>query len=229
MAMGFACDFLRRKGATMEAEFFGKNFVSIALFGLLLSKILFLSFVPNVFGIGFVRAYYGFFTLGALYYLYGRELLRGPARLLPYVLFISLAPLWYRLHSNILADLVVPFIGEGAADASFHVLVALCGIFMTMDIVKILCAVNIVLLNRFLAYCGIASLGIYVMQFYILGYGPPVIGPLLICLVAYAILSRIPVARLIFLGEIGKNMSSKMVFSSVAQTDKAQSQDSLSS
>ena len=220
LGIALLCDALRRKGDGKAAAVIARPWVSLISCIVVFALILFFCFVPHAFGLGAVKEYLGFFLLGALYYLYGRDYPRGVARVIPYILFISLVPFWYRLHPGAVSLALGNYINLHVADRCFHLVVALAGIFMALDIVKLIRATKFELLERFLAYCGVASLGIYAMHYYLLDYPPPVIMPLLMCLAAYAVLSRIPVLRVIFLGETGK-MPPKIKLSSFWKTDKS--------
>jgi fucose 4-O-acetylase-like acetyltransferase len=220
LAMGLLGAYLRGKNMERAAQLLGSGIASLLLCAIFYQILLSSSFMPPIAGIGMVKKYFFYFILGALYYLYGRDRLRGVARIIPYAVFIALAPFWYRLRPSEISLWLAHALRPHPADMSFRFVVAVSGIFMMLDIVKLIRAAKIAMLERFLAYCGVASLGIYAIHHYFLGYPPPFLACLLCSLLAYAVLSRIPVVRTILLGETGER-SPKIKLSSFVQADKS--------
>jgi fucose 4-O-acetylase-like acetyltransferase len=201
--MGFVCEALRKIQRYNLLRVCRYEFVSLSFFGILSGTILLLPSLTNAYGIGFIKQYLIYFILGALFYLYGRNRMRGYARLVPYMLFAALVPFWYRTHPGPLSEWLAHFIDHRVADRGYRIVVASAGILAALDIVALIQNAKIDNLNRFMAYCGVASLGVYAMQFYFFGLFVPFLTPLLGGLAGYALISRIPVARVLLLGETG--------------------------
>jgi fucose 4-O-acetylase-like acetyltransferase len=201
LAMGLVLGYLHTKNTRFLTFCLEQRFVQIAFFYYIFNKILFLPEITNSYGIGSVKISLGYFALGMLYYVYARNYMRGFWRVAPYVIFIALVPFWYRTHPGPLSGWMGKFMDPGSADQDFRTLMAICGILITLDVVRIIRAAKSTIVDRSLAYCGTASLGIYAMHFYLLGYPPLFILPLAGSLLAYAILSHIPLLRTVLLGE----------------------------
>jgi uncharacterized membrane protein HdeD (DUF308 family) len=63
------------------------------------------------------------------------------------------------------------------------------------------------IISKVLAYCGVLSLGIYAIHFYFLPYKPPVIAPLIISVLITLVIQKIPILRVVLLGESAKKKS----------------------
>jgi len=201
LIIGALCAWLRLKDYPQIARALRQNYISLPLFAYVSLKLLFLPIVPNLYGFAFAKMYLAYFTCGALYYLYGRHVLQGWLRFTPYIVFVTLVPFWDRLHPGAYSLWLAHFINPDMADKGFRLVVALAGTFCVLDLVRLIQDMKVSPLNRGLAYCGKASLGIYAIHYYLLGWTPIIIAPLLGSLLAYAALSHIPFVRLILLGE----------------------------
>jgi len=89
------------------------------------------------------------------------------------------------------------------SDWAFRFVVAISGSLVITDISNMISRSGVAFVGKFLAYCGIASLGIYAVHSNLLGYRPMVLAPLFGSLVIYWIGTQVPVLRTVLFGERG--------------------------
>ena len=155
-------------------------------------------------GSGFYSAKSNFiyFLLGLIFFKFVMHRMRTYIYLGALLLFVWLAPLWHRTNAHNLLDqtamptaLLVPW---------FALITALSGTLALIFLVKKLEALHLNRLNEVLSWLGKLSLGIYALHYYLLQLNPPVLVPLVICVVFSLIVMRIPVLRTALLGETSK-------------------------
>jgi fucose 4-O-acetylase-like acetyltransferase len=176
------------------APVFDNDALCAILFWLVM-KLMVLRMLAGTPGIAFVGQYLIYFVSGLLFWKYGRGRLRGLSRLVPYAVFVALVPFWHRTE-----PLMLPDIGP-RADGLFRYAVALAGILVVLDVAAIIQRNGFHFIGQALAYCGVASLGIYAIHYYFLGTWPPFFAAMAGSLLTYAVLVRIPVVSLVLLGE----------------------------
>jgi len=199
LGLRVASDCLRRTPLARMGEFVQKGYISIPLSLWIVPKIL--QPMTGHYGLGFLRAYFFVFMVGMFFWLYCRDIFHGWKSLGCGLIFVLLAPFWYRLYPSVPAQIMANYIGIERADFLFRSVVSLCGIFVVLALSKRLSRTPRVAVKNALAFCGLASLGIYAVHFYLLGYKPPFFAPLAGSLVFYFIFSRVPGLSLLFLGE----------------------------
>jgi fucose 4-O-acetylase-like acetyltransferase len=154
------------------------------------------------FGVGFFLSYFFYFTLG--YTLAGEKikaLIKKPWAYLCIPLFVFLAPFWHRTAPYHLMPFPPKFIAPFLNNNVFGGLVALLGSMVVLLLVEYFSNRPSWLFSKFLARCGVLSLGIYAIHFYFLSYNPPVLAPLIISVIITMIIQKIPVLRVVLLGE----------------------------
>jgi hypothetical protein len=154
--------------------------------------------IPYAFG-GLLKQFFPYFFLGVLSSTYLNTSPTKMKRIIPYVLFVLLAPFWYRDTPNNLQTPIHNLLGSSIT--AYYLIVALSGSFVLLDVSKMIYRANWPGVNKSIEYCGKMSLGIYAIHFYFLSVLPPIIAPLVISLIASTILLRIPVLSTLLLGE----------------------------
>ena len=118
-----------------------------------------------------------------------------------YIIFFSLVSFWHRtMPHNIIAHAPV-ILSETWFGKYYAPIVAIAGSFVFIDMVRILSSLKFDAINISLAYVGRASLGIYAVHFYFLGYFPSVIAPIVISLLVWQVLSITPVVGKLLFGK----------------------------
>ncbi|MBT8605255.1 acyltransferase [Polynucleobacter paneuropaeus] len=161
------------------------------------------------FGVGFLTSYFIYFTLG--YILAGamiRTVLKKPLIYLCIPLFVCLAPFWHRTAPYHLMPSATEFISPYLNNNLFGGVMALLGSVVVLLFVEYFSNRPNWIFSKFLAYCGVLSLGIYAIHFYFLSYKPPVIAPLFISVLITLVIQKIPILRVALLGEALKKKSS---------------------
>lgn len=161
--------------------------------------------LPFEFGLNFTNFFFGglfvFFLFGMMFFKKFVEIKSVIIRIVPYVIFLVLLPYWHRTMPDNLIQDVPDFLKIARVAKIYTLVVALSGTLAVIDLLRVVQSLNIKILNVWMCYLGTASLGIYAMHFYFLGYKPPVVAALLICLLLYQLISLMPFARTILLGK----------------------------
>jgi hypothetical protein len=161
--------------------------------------------LPTQFGLIFANGFHGglfvFFAIGIAGYRNFVSVSNFWLRGVPYVVFLSLVPFWHRtLPSNLVSD-APSFLTLHLVAKNYAFVVAISGTLAAVDFARALMALELRLLNSILAHLGSASLAIYAVHFYLLGYWPPVIAPLTLSVAAHFLISRLPVVRNVLFGK----------------------------
>ncbi|MGA7072265.1 acyltransferase family protein [Bradyrhizobium sp.] len=125
------------------------------------------------------KLYFIYFFAGVVFHITRPAGLASTARWIPYVIFLALAPFWYRTEISPIALL---FKHPRLADSAFRYLVAFAGTLAFVDFAHLFANEAPALLARAVAYLGKRSLDVYAIHFYFLAYFPPVIAPIAISL-----------------------------------------------
>jgi|GEM_PF-1719253 len=159
----------RRPGATNDSAivYFTLIVVGIAANLLLRSVPLSQTFLP--------KGYFTFFFAGVVFHMIGPGGLPNRIRWIPYVIFLALAPFWYRTEMSPVASL---FWKPNLANSVFRDVVAFAGTLAFVDLVRLFVDRAAHSVTRAVAYVGQRSLDLYAIHFYFLGYFPPVIAPI---------------------------------------------------
>jgi fucose 4-O-acetylase-like acetyltransferase len=153
---------------------------------------------PRGAGLSLIRPYFIYYVLGVGFYKYIYPKLSTWKYLPAWIIFIALVPFWSRTAGDNIDGVTLIPIGVTYFYAG---LVALSGSFLILGLAKWISETNIKLIKSFLILCGQLSLGIYAIHYFFLGYSPKVLAPLLLSVgLSYGI-NRIPVVRMILLGE----------------------------
>jgi fucose 4-O-acetylase-like acetyltransferase len=153
---------------------------------------------PRGAGLSLIRPYFIYYVLGIGFYKYLYFKMSTWKYLPAGIIFIALIPFWSRSSlDNINGALWFP-----AVLTYFYAgLVALSGSFVILGLAKWISETKIKPIKSFLILCGQLSLGIYAIHYFFLAYSPKVLAPLFLSVaLAYGI-HRIPVLRMILLGE----------------------------
>ena len=182
-------------------------------------------YLPTDYGLNFVNYFHGglflFFALGVAGFKSFVQLEAAWIRAIPYVAFIALVPFWHRTMPHNLVPDAPGFVMIHWVLKNYALIVAASGTLAVVDMVRVVTSMNIKSVNAVVTYLGSASLAIYAIHFHMLGRGPIIIGPLVLSVALYFVLSRIPgVGKVLF----GKSQSKGMAYmltrknSSVNQT-----------
>lgn len=153
---------------------------------------------PHGAGLGLLKPYFIYYAIGLGFYKYTQEHFSNVYTILAGMTFVSLAPFWLRTAN---------FQYAGSIQLPFVVLyfyagvVAISGILLFLGFTRILNSQHNSLLKKFLILCGQLSLGIYATHYFFLAFFPKVIAPLVLSFGASILMNRIPLIRIIFLGE----------------------------
>ena len=158
--------------------------------------------MPNEYGLVFAKKYFFYFVLGSLFY----KILLNPIfqRSMPifYVMFTISSPFWHRATAFNLPPYFQNYRDTFDVFRSFKYLVAITGIFSSIDLMRRFCNVASPLAVSVLGLCGRLSLGIYAIHFYFIPLNPPVISALCVSVVFVYIIRKTRYLRLVLLGEI---------------------------
>jgi fucose 4-O-acetylase-like acetyltransferase len=138
-----------------------------------------LSSLPDNSSTFLTKIYFMYFFTGALFHIVWPNGLPNTIRWTPYVIFLALAPFWYRIEISPVALL---FPKPGPIDSEYRMIVAFAGTLAFVDLVRLFVARATTSLTQMMAFVGKRSLDIYAIHFYFLGYFPPVLAPLAISL-----------------------------------------------
>lgn len=131
--------------------------------------------LPSDFGLGMAKGFFPYFFAGFIFHVIRPNGLPKTIRWIPYVIFIALAPFWYRTEVSPVALL---FPHAGSANLELQRIVAVAGTLAFVDLVHLFVDKAPAFLAQPAAYSGKRSLDIYAIHFYFLGYFPPVIAPI---------------------------------------------------
>jgi fucose 4-O-acetylase-like acetyltransferase len=164
--------------------------------------------LPTDYGLNFVNYFHGglflFFALGAAGFKSFVRLEAAWMRAIPYVAFIALVPFWHRTMPHNLVPNAPGFLMINWVLKNYALIVAASGTLAVVDMVRVMTSMNVKSVNAVVTYLGSASLAIYAIHFHMLGRGPIIIGPLMLSVALYFVLSRIPgVGKVLF----GKSQS----------------------
>lgn len=157
------------------------------------------------YGVGFLTSYFIYFTLG--YILAGatiKAIIKNRWIYLCIPMYACLASFWHRTAPNHLIPSTPEFISPYLNNSLFGGLLALLGSMVVLLLVDFFSNRSDWIISKFLAYCGVLSLGIYAIHFYFLAYKPPVMAPLLISILITLVIQKIPILRVTLLGEPSK-------------------------
>jgi fucose 4-O-acetylase-like acetyltransferase len=153
---------------------------------------------PRGAGFSLIRPYFIYYLLGVGFYKYVYLQLATWKYLPAWIIFIGLIPFWSRTALDNIDGLTLIPTGFTYFYAG---LVALSGSLVILSVAKWISETKIKPIRNFLIFSGQLSLGIYAIHYFFLAYSPKVIAPLLISIgLAYGI-NRIPVLRIVLLGE----------------------------
>jgi fucose 4-O-acetylase-like acetyltransferase len=149
------------------------------------------------------KGYFIYFFAGVVFHLIRPAGISNAARWIPYVIFVALAPFWYRTEMSPVASF---FWNPKLADSVYRDLVAFAGTLAFIDLVRMFVNNAAAPLGRAAAYVGKRSLDIYAIHFYFLAYFPPVIAPIVISLVVSLILRTNSVTSWLCFGQKPMNV-----------------------
>jgi len=132
--------------------------------------------LPSDLGLGMAKTFYPYFFGGFVFHLIRPTGLPNTIRWVTYVIFLALAPFWYRTE---LSPLALPFPNPASANLEFQRIVAIAGTLALVDFARLFTDNAPALSTRAVAYCGKRSLDIYAIHFFFLTYFPPVIAPII--------------------------------------------------
>ncbi|QWD52927.1 acyltransferase family protein [Polynucleobacter paneuropaeus] len=196
----FCCAILRLKFNIKKKYVFE---ITLILLSIYISSILHgIGIRTGGYGVGFLMSYFIYFTLG--YIVAGpiiKSILKKSITYFSILIFICLVPFWHRTSPHHLSlttpEFIVPYLNNNL----FGGFLALLGSLTVMLLVEFFSNRPNWILSKFLARCGVLSLGIYAIHFYFLVYKPPVLGPLIISVLITLIIQKIPILRVVLLGE----------------------------
>ena len=125
------------------------------------------------------KGYFFYFFAGVVFHLIRPAGVPKAARWIPYVIFVALAPFWYRTEMSPVASF---FWNPKLANSVYRDLVAFAGTLAFIDLVRLFVDHAAVVLTRAMAYVGRRSLDVFAIHSYFLPYFPPVITPIVISL-----------------------------------------------
>lgn len=157
--------------------------------------ILLYKFIPSIFGTYFFKMYYFYFVLGAVWNLKLKHHTSVLSKYAPLVIFSILIPLWTRTE---------PVFSYTLLELVYRTVVAIAGIFIIINVANMINSSQIKLLKNVLAFCGVASLGIYAIHFNFLGFKPHFLIPLTASLAVVWLLRKSNVLSCTLLGECKK-------------------------
>jgi len=135
--------------------------------------------MPNSLGFGMTKVYFLYFLAGVVFQLIRPQGLPKPVFWIACLVFIALAPFWYRMEMSPVALL---FSKPGFINPIYQKIVAFAGILAFVELVRLFAEKAAGVAVQITAFVGKRSLDIYAIHFYFLGYFPPVIAPLIISL-----------------------------------------------
>jgi len=147
------------------------------------------------------KIYFPFFFLGLLYQMYRPNGFSSFIRFVPYVVFPLLVPFWYRVEPSIVVDQISILIPRNGATYLYGYTVALSGTLITIDFARFVARRLPQMVSGVAAYCGKRSLDIYAIQFFVLGYKPIIVAPVVISLGISFLLQQSRILSLVFFGE----------------------------
>ena len=161
--------------------------------------------LPSFAGLVFTKYFHGgllfFFLLGISCFHTSSRTESTAARMVPYIVFISLAPYWHRTLPNNLIEKAPQLLTDSWFREYFAITTATAGCLAAIDVGRILTRLKSNLLNDGVIKIGKASLGIYAMHFYFLVYQPLVIALVAISVLLWKISSSIPAAHRLLFGK----------------------------
>ncbi len=175
------------------------GFATIIVMGVAANRLL--NAIPNFFGLPYAKIYFPYFFLGLLYQMYRPNGFSSFIRFVPYVAFPLLVPFWYRVEPSIVVDQISILIPRDAATYLYNYMVALSGTLITIDFARFVTRRLPHMVSSVAAYCGKRSLDIYAIQFFVLGYKPIIVGPVVISLGISFLLRQSRILSLVFFGE----------------------------
>jgi hypothetical protein len=161
--------------------------------------------LPTQAGLVFANHFHGglffFFLLGLAFFRAFLNIKLAWIRAIPYLIFFLLVPFWYRtMPNNIIPSAPSIFINTWFVKY-YSLVVATTGTLVFVDLSRIFNSYLVKPINMIVGYIGAASLGVYAVHFYFVGYKPPIILAVFISLVIYQTVAFIPVARTILFGK----------------------------
>ncbi|MGA2058562.1 MAG: acyltransferase [Bradyrhizobium sp.] len=163
----------RRPGETSNPTTLHVMLILVGLLAYVVMRLIPLSatFLPKL--------HFIYFFAGVVFQVLRPAGLPNSTRWIPYVIFVTLVPFWYRTETSPVALL---FRYPGLADSLYRYLVAFAGTLAFIDLVRFFADQTTAFLTRPVAFVGKRSLDIYAIHFYFLAYFPPVIAPIAISL-----------------------------------------------
>ncbi len=152
---------------------------------------------PNGLGFGMTKVYFIYFFAGAVFHSICPN---GLPKTLFWtsVIFIALAPFWYRTEMSPVALL---FPKPGLINPTYQKIVAFAGTLAFVELVRLFAAKAASLPVQMASFVGKRSLDIYAIHFYFLAYFPPVIAPLVISLGVSFLLRTNPLTSWLCFGQ----------------------------
>ncbi|MGF1748746.1 acyltransferase family protein [Vibrio cionasavignyae] len=164
----------------------------------------YLHLMPSIAGLQFVNYFHGglffYFLLGIVFYQAFVGTKFYLLRVVPYVLFFALVPYWDRLGTyNISSDAKL-LLSQGWFVRHYAFVVALSGTLVFIDLSRLIVSLNLRFLTRVITTLGVASLAIYAIHQYVLGFNPVWLAPLIIPVVIFRITGLYPPIKRVMFG-----------------------------
>jgi fucose 4-O-acetylase-like acetyltransferase len=135
--------------------------------------------LPNGAGFGMTKVFFIYFFAGVIFHTIWPNGLPKPMVWTSCVIFVALAPFWYRTEMSPVALL---FPKPELINPTYQKVVAFAGTLAFVELVRLFVDKAAGLLTQTVAFVGKRSLDIYAIHFYFLGYFPPILAPLAISL-----------------------------------------------
>lgn len=155
--------------------------------------------IPSgVLGLSLIKWLFPFFYGGVMFWYYRRGDSIRIWAISGALVFVALAPFWYRLHPSILTENLP--LGR-LSDLGYRAIVGFAGTFLAVGIAK---AISISLRGRALkavTFVGRRSLDIYAIHFHFVTIWPPVVGAIVLSLMISFVLRLNQWTKALFFGE----------------------------
>lgn len=164
----------------------------------------YLHFMPSIGGLPFVNYFHGglffYFLVGIVFYRVFVETKYYFLRFAPYVLFFALVPYWDRLGAYNISPDAKLLLSQGWFVKHYAFVVALSGALAFIDLSRLIVSLNLSILTRVITTLGVASLAIYAIHLYLMGFNPIWLAPLVIPVVIFRISGLLPPIKRIMFG-----------------------------
>ena len=161
--------------------------------------------LPKQAGLVFPNYFHGglffFFLLGLAFFKSFSTIKIAWIRVIPYLIFFLLVPFWHRTMPNSIIAGAPNFFINTWFVKYYSVVVATAGTLVFVDLSRIFNSHLVDEIKVVMCYIGAASLGVYAVHFYFLGYNPPIVSAIFFSLIIYQAVLFIPVARTVVFGK----------------------------